>query len=622
MQSPKNPKMIVNRFLFALLLSVSAFAQSDYDFHKAEMDTRKLVYNNPDAALPIIKRTLAQRGDLHDTIYGNTYHLYGVYYSMKGNQDSTIYYINKSIGYLKEYPRIRARSMFTISMAHRKKAEYKTALRYLEQISDINEKEKNIVGQAMVYGEMASNYNQMLNYDKSIDLLVKAVDILKAEKNTKQIVAVKQKLANTYLAKENYPFAIDLYRECLVGFKAMGADKNYFLTQVNMGEALIKVRKYSEAKKVLIEGAEGLKKFGDHEMIGIAYSKLGNLERALGNGDGAKTQYKKAMGELLPIKSTRAIRIGGEYIALLNYLNEYKEALTIIASVEALKNFEQANIQDKMVYKNAIADTYEATQNDKDAIKAYQQTIAIKDSIANREKESAVQEIQAKFQTELQREKNVALEANNKVLIQKVEAEKKLLFLYIAVSIAIILVTLLFLRSYKLKNRLQKEELRTVEAEKELMQQQQLFEQQLVTQQKATIDEKQRELTSTALRMANYQDTINQIIEKCETGELLKVSDVKKELQQLMKQKDYWKQFETRFNSLHPEFNTSLIKKYDKLTKNDLEFCSLLKLNLSNKEIASLLQISHESVITKKYRIKKKMEINDDHEFEKILTAI
>jgi len=48
----------------------------------------------------------------------------------------------------------------------------------------------------------------------------------------------------------------------------------------------------------------------------------------------------------------------------------------------------------------------------------------------------------------------------------------------------------------------------------------------------------------------------------------------------------------------------------------------LLKLNLSNKEIASLLQISHESVITKKYRIKKKMEINNDAEFEKLLLEI
>jgi DNA-binding CsgD family transcriptional regulator len=47
-----------------------------------------------------------------------------------------------------------------------------------------------------------------------------------------------------------------------------------------------------------------------------------------------------------------------------------------------------------------------------------------------------------------------------------------------------------------------------------------------------------------------------------------------------------------------------------------------LKLNLSNKEISSLLQISYESTLTKKYRIKKKMQIQDDEEFEKLLAAI
>jgi len=58
------------------------------------------------------------------------------------------------------------------------------------------------------------------------------------------------------------------------------------------------------------------------------------------------------------------------------------------------------------------------------------------------------------------------------------------------------------------------------------------------------------------------------------------------------------------------------------LTKNDIQFCSLLKLNLTYKEIASLLQISYESAVTKKYRIKKKIGIADDEEFEKMLISI
>ena len=123
-----------------------------------------------------------------------------------------------------------------------------------------------------------------------------------------------------------------------------------------------------------------------------------------------------------------------------------------------------------------------------------------------------------------------------------------------------------------------------------------------------------------ALRLANFYDGINAMMERITMQS--SITDVKKELQQLIKEKDYWKQFETRFNNLNPEFATGLLNRFPKLTKNDIEFCSLVKLKLSNKEIASLLQISHESVITKKYRIRKKMELEEDGDFEKLLSEL
>ena len=609
------------RFLL-LLISALSFGQKAYDFKAAELESRKLVYAYPDSALTIIKRTLSQKGTVHDTVYGNTYNLYGVYYGMIGKPDSTIYYMKKSLTYLDDYPKIRARSLMNLSVGYRNKGDYKTSIKHLNEAIAIHKKENNKVGVAMGYGELASTYNLMLDFDKSVDYLLKAIEILKAEKNTSKLTAIKQKLANTYLAKQNYQFAIDLYRECLVEFKASGMLKNYYLTLVNLSDAQINSKDYTGAKKTLQEAIPGLEKFGDKELIGICHSKVGDLETRLGHPAKAALAYEKSLASLKESKSVRVIRIGGDYINLLNKQGNYQKSLEIIESIEPMKRFKSANIQDQMVYKNAVADTYRATNNDKEAIKAYQQTIAIKDSIASAEKASAVEEIQAKFQTELQREKNLALEISNGALQKAVKIEKMMRVLYIIISIAIIVLILLFLRGYWLRNKLQKEELKSIEAEKNLIQQQHLHEQELTNAQREIIEEKQRELTSTALRMANYQDSISEIIEKCESANFTKVSDVKKELQHLMKQKDYWKQFETRFNSLHPEFSNVLTSRYSKLTKNDVEFCSLLKLNLSNKEIASLLQISHESAITKKYRIKKKMEINDDEEFEKILMAI
>lgn len=607
-----------------LLFAAFTYAQKPYDFKKAEIESRKLIYSRPDSAVTIIKKTLghAVKNNVHDTIIGNTYNLYGMYYGMKGNPDSSIYYFKKSLNYVDGYSRNKVRSLLNLSIAYRNKSDYTKAINLIDEVVQINTREKNRVGLAMAYGELASNYNYMLEYDKSVNYLLKAITILKEENNTAQLVAIKQKLANTYLAKENFKFAIDLYRETLKEFKELGADKNYYLTLVNLGEAQIHINDLSGAKQSLREAAAGLEAFGDKELIGITYSKVGNLERMQGHFSKAVDNYQKAVDILSRSGSSRIIRIGGEYINLLNTLEDYPKALKVIASVEAMNKLGNANIQDKMIYKNAIADTYKATNNDKEAIKAYKQTIAIMDSISASDKETAVREIQAKFQTELQREKNLALEKNNKVLQKTVETEKRLIILYILISIIVIMLILLFLRASWLKNRLQKEELKSIEAENNLIKQQQQHEQDLINNQREIIDEKQRELTSMALRMANYQDSLNEIIKKCDSNIFTQVNDVKKDLKQLIKSTDYWKQFEKRFNQLHPEFNQNLTQRFSNLTRNDIEFCSLLKLNLSNKEIASLLQISHESAITKKYRIKKKMEIQDDTEFEKLLMRL
>lgn len=614
--------MVKKLHLIFLFIGALSFGQEkSYNFKTAEIKARQLLNTNPVAALNIIKQTLAQE-DAHDTIYANAYNLYGIYYGMAGKPDSTIYYLKKSITYLDNYPKIKAKNLMNLAIGYRNKGQYSTSIKLLNEASQLNIKYKNNVGLATAYGELATNYNYMTDYDKSVNYLLKAIKLLKEEKNTKQLIAIKQKLANTYVAKQNYAFAIDIYKECLPEFRAAGAHQNYYLTLINLGDALTHAKDYSAAAKALTEADAGLKSFGDKELTGICTFRKAELEVAQGQDAKATALFQNAIDNLAKAKSIRIIGMGGAFVDFLNNQGNHTKALGVITQIESSKLFKYASREDQLAYQNAIAETYKATNNDKEAIKAYQNTITIMDSITNAQNEVAVQEVQAKFQTELQREKNLLLEANNKSLQQEMETEKMLMILYIFISISIIVLILLFLRGYWLKNRLQQEELKSIETEKNLIQQQHEHEQELTTTQKEIIEEKQRELTSTALRMANYQDSITEIIAKCNSNANININDVKKELQLLMKQKDYWKQFETRFNTLHPEFGNILTSRFSKLTKNDIEFCSLLKLNLSNKEIASLLQISHESVITKKYRIKKKMEINDDAEFERLLMEI
>lgn len=63
--------------------------------------------------------------------------------------------------------------------------------------------------------------------------------------------------------------------------------------------------------------------------------------------------------------------------------------------------------------------------------------------------------------------------------------------------------------------------------------------------------------------------------------------------------------FEEAFNNADKDFLKEIKGKHPSLTSNDLRLCAYLRLNLSSKEIAPLLNISPRSVEVKRYRLRK-----------------
>jgi len=77
-------------------------------------------------------------------------------------------------------------------------------------------------------------------------------------------------------------------------------------------------------------------------------------------------------------------------------------------------------------------------------------------------------------------------------------------------------------------------------------------------------------------------------------------------------QKDEWEVFEYNFNQVHEEFFNGLKKKFPQLTHKDLKICAYIKMNLTTKEIAPLLNISPRGVETQRYRLKRKLDLESD----------
>ena len=82
---------------------------------------------------------------------------------------------------------------------------------------------------------------------------------------------------------------------------------------------------------------------------------------------------------------------------------------------------------------------------------------------------------------------------------------------------------------------------------------------------------------------------------------------------------DEWKVFEYNFNQVHEEFFNKLKTKHPKLTVKDLRLCAYIKMNLSTKEIAPLLNISIRGVETQRYRLRTKLGLDSEQSLTEYL---
>lgn len=82
-----------------------------------------------------------------------------------------------------------------------------------------------------------------------------------------------------------------------------------------------------------------------------------------------------------------------------------------------------------------------------------------------------------------------------------------------------------------------------------------------------------------------------------------------KMIDQHLSSEDDWAKFEANFDRIHENFFRNLRHNYPELTSNDLRFCAYLRLNLTSKDIANLMNITLKGVEVARYRIRKKINM-------------
>lgn len=95
-----------------------------------------------------------------------------------------------------------------------------------------------------------------------------------------------------------------------------------------------------------------------------------------------------------------------------------------------------------------------------------------------------------------------------------------------------------------------------------------------------------------------------------------------KHLTQLLSQGEDREKFITDFQKAHPTLMKKLATRHPNLSESDFLFLSYISMNLNNRDIASLMNISPDSAKKRRTRIGKKLELESSADLYKYLTAL
>lgn len=85
---------------------------------------------------------------------------------------------------------------------------------------------------------------------------------------------------------------------------------------------------------------------------------------------------------------------------------------------------------------------------------------------------------------------------------------------------------------------------------------------------------------------------------------------------------DLWNQFALHFDQVHIDFLQKIQERFPQLTANDQKLCAYLRMNLSTKEIAPLMNISIRGVEVARYRLRKKLDLGSTVNLNKFMLEL
>ena len=599
---------------FLLLLSCYSFSQDKITMSDANK-VFALIFSDPHQAKLELDRLELQSKKQNDSLYSIILNTKGVYYAQLTKMDSALIYFNKSSALVDITTKRYLNTQNNIAIILKKTGQIDKAIKLLKTNLLVANQKKYNTTRATIYGELASCYGTKDLYKEALEHILISIEIWENElpRPEKKIAIEKQKLGNFYFKMGNMEQALKIYNGILPVFQESNDLQNFYSLQVSIANINLELNAPQRAFKSLQNIIPPLKKLDNKELLVYAYDREAKSLEMMEKYLLAKQKYLAAISYGIKFNQIKTVYT---FTQAGNLLLKLKDTVTLqklktISETLAFKNLlKLASLEDRMRYYKFQENFAVFVDDKRIAEKNKQKSDSLDVQLKGSYNQYQVRELMVKKELDILKK-------------EKEEVASNLQFTKINFWVALLIVALLSLfvmlyyRKTSKKERTSKSSIESLVFENENSKQLLQIEQIESKSKNAIIDDYEDKLAYLALEKLGMEKLLQQIVQ-----EISEIPIEERTGTQSNGSTIFWKNILTKFNYIKPAFDNNLTKQFPMLTKGEREYCSFVKLGLSNKEIAYLLNISPDSVITKKYRLLKKINLSKDIDFHQWISKV
>jgi tetratricopeptide (TPR) repeat protein/DNA-binding CsgD family transcriptional regulator len=463
---------------------------------------------------------------------------------------------------------------------------------------------------AQLYNKLGNIYiTNHYDYDQGLHYFTKALEYARNSKAEEEQATALNSIGGIFYYQADYKTALHYFNESLKIRQKLGNPKDIAASLNNIGEIYRLEHQYDKALEYYNKAVEINEKHNYQTNLAINLSNIGLIYAEKRNNTLANNYFEQSIVINRQINNTAglisSLSASGQH---LNKSGDFNSAILAFNEILEIAR-ETSDLEGLRDATAGLAKANESKGNITEALKYYKQHSHFKDSLFNIKKSEQLDEIQTRFALDL-KEKELALKDNEIALLQREQKlnDSRQLLLLLSILLLLIVSVLAYgkLQNRNRKNKLlllQKESLN--KAREEIMQ--------------AELKSKSNELTNFALHLGEKNKFLHEL--KNELKNLRHSQDKDREsrikellinVQQNLQIQKELDEFQKTVNQTNLGFIKKLKQHFPDLTKNEERLCTMLRLNLSSKEIAALNNTSIRAVEMGRYRLRKRLKLDQN----------